>query len=128
MEHNVQFAVAEFMSYNVIRLPTCRSEEAGERSDPAPERRHVPKGKPRAAKRSAAQRQESVIRRDSRRIDAACFGNSHGEFEPNAIASDAVMSLPMMVGAESCDVRLCIGPTLAQRDNMVRFQIERAIL
>jgi hypothetical protein len=32
------------MSYNVIRVPTCRSEEAGERSDPAPERRHVPKG------------------------------------------------------------------------------------
>jgi hypothetical protein len=47
------------MSYNVIRLRTCRSEEAGERSDPAPERRHVPKGKP----PKAAQRQESVIRR-----------------------------------------------------------------
>ena len=51
------------MSDNEIRLPTCRSEEAGERSDSAPERRHVPKGKPRAAKRSAAQRRESVIRR-----------------------------------------------------------------
>jgi hypothetical protein len=27
----------------------CRSEEAGERSDPAPERRHVPKGKAHSA-------------------------------------------------------------------------------
>ena len=34
------------MSDNEIRLPTCRSEEAGERSDPAPECRHVPKGTP----------------------------------------------------------------------------------
>jgi hypothetical protein len=42
------------VSYNEIRLPTCRNEEAGERSDPAPERRHVPKGKP----PQAAQRQE----------------------------------------------------------------------
>jgi hypothetical protein len=35
-------------------------------SDPAPECRRVPQGKPRVAKRSAAQRQESVIRRDLR--------------------------------------------------------------
>jgi hypothetical protein len=45
------------MSHNERRLSTCRSEEAGERSDPAPERRHVPKGK----SPQAAQRQESVI-------------------------------------------------------------------
>lgn len=43
---------------DVIRLPTCRSEEAGERSDPAPERRHVPNGKAPLA----AQRQASVIK------------------------------------------------------------------
>lgn len=51
------------MPDNEIRLPTCRSEEVDERGDPAPERRHVPKGKP----PKAAQRQLSVIGRLLRR-------------------------------------------------------------
>jgi hypothetical protein len=57
------------MAHSEIRVPTCRSEEAGEQSEPVPERRHVPKGK--GAKRPWWHL--SVMRSESRSDDASCL-------------------------------------------------------